>query len=141
VNNSPAVATDGVLHACIAVADLDAGIDWYGRILGFQSYQRHDYPEYGVRVVYLRLRDIELELVETANPKPCRRDDPPAGHVALRGISQLSFRVTNMESTVKRLQSLDVAIDFGPLHAPEFNLKACFIRDHEENLIEFIERL
>lgn len=141
MSDNPAVVTDGVLHACIAVSDLDAGIDWYRRVLGFQSYQRHNYPEYGVRVVYLRLRDIELELVETADPKPCQRGDPPAGHVALRGISQLSFRVADMESTVKQLRSLDVAIDFGPVNAPEFNLKACFIRDYDENLIEFIERL
>ena len=134
------VTTQNGLHACLVVSDLDAGIDWYGRVLGFQLRQRHDYTEYGVRVVYLEQRGAELELVETQTSKPCRRDDPPGGHFALRGLSQLSFRVADMDAAVGQLQGHGVAIVFGPVNSPEFNLKACFIRDYEDNLIEFIER-
>ncbi|MEW8625589.1 MAG: VOC family protein [Candidatus Thiodiazotropha sp.] len=141
MTDKSAITTNNGLHACLAVADLDGGVDWYGRVLGFQPLQRHDYSEYGVRVVYLVREGTELELVETPDPKPCRRGDPPADHVALHGVSQLSFRVADMDTTVGGLQDAGVAIVFGPVYAPEFNLKACFIRDYEENLIEFIQRL
>jgi len=129
------------LHACLSVTDLNATATWYQDTLGFEIFQRHEYPDYAMHVVYMKSNDVELELVETKNSTPCRRNDPPAGHVALRGISQLSFRVDNAEQVVEQLKNMSVDIVFGPVHAPEFNLNAFFIRDNEENLIEFIERL
>jgi catechol 2,3-dioxygenase-like lactoylglutathione lyase family enzyme len=141
VADAPIVNTQKGLHACIAVSDLDAGVDWYRRVLGFQLLQRHDYTEYGVRVVYLEYQGIELELVETLNPKSSHRGNPPAEHLALLGISQLSFRVGDMETAIQQLKGQGVELVFGPIEAPEFKLKACFIHDYEGNLLEFIERI
>ena len=129
------------LHACISVADLDATTSWYQDVLGFEIFQQHNYPDYAVRVVYMKSQGVELELVETQGSTLCRRDDPPAGHVALRGISQLSFRVDNAEQAAEQLKKRSINITFGPIHAAEFTLNAFFIRDNEGNLIEFIERL
>jgi len=129
------------LHACLSVADLNAATIWYRDTLGFEIFQRHEYPDYAVRVAYMKSNNVELELVETKNSMPCRRDDPPAGHVTLRGISQLSFRVDDAKQAMEQLKNISVKIVFGPVHAPEFNLNAFFIRDNENNLIEFIERL
>jgi catechol 2,3-dioxygenase-like lactoylglutathione lyase family enzyme len=134
------VKVNGGLHACIGVSDLDGGIEWYGRVLGFKPIQRHIYTEYGVRVVYMRREETELELVETADCKPVRRGNPPQDHVILSGISQLSFRVADLSLAIAHLQEMGIAIIFGPVDASEFNLRACFVRDYENNLVEFIER-
>ncbi|MEJ2620787.1 MAG: VOC family protein [Candidatus Thiodiazotropha sp.] len=129
------------LNACVVVSDLEAGIAWYRRVLGFELYQRHRYGSFGVEVAYLQREALEIELVEPPEPKPCHRDDPPGGHFAWRGISQLSFRVTDIDAAVQQLEEQAVAIVFGPLYSEEFNLKACFIRDCDDNLIEFIQRM
>ncbi len=141
MTSAPSVNIKNSLNACIVVSDLDTAIAWYQRVLGFQPTQRHRYEAYSVAVSYLRCQDMEIELVQPPEPKPCRRDDPPGGHLALRGVSQLSLRVTDMDVTVQQLKEQGVTIIFGPLYAEEFNLNACFIRDCDDNLIEFIQRL
>jgi catechol 2,3-dioxygenase-like lactoylglutathione lyase family enzyme len=141
MTTTPCISIKNSLNACIVVSDLQTGIDWYQRVLGFQPVQRHCYGSYGVDVAYLRRQDMELELVQPPAPKPAHRDDPPGGHLALRGISQLSLRVTDMDTAVQQLKEQGVMIIFGPLYAEEFNLNACFIRDCDDNLIEFIQRL
>jgi catechol 2,3-dioxygenase-like lactoylglutathione lyase family enzyme len=141
MTEAPLVATDGRIHACLSVADLDATAAWYRTVLGFRIFQRFDYTQFPVRVAYLRLGEVELELVEAKGAKADRRGDPPADHVARLGISQLSFRVADAKAAAATLAKHGISAVFGPVHAPEFNLNAFFVRDNEGNLVEFIERL
>ena len=92
---APLVTIDK-LHACIAVAHLDETIEWYHEVLGFEVVQRHDFQEFASRVVYLESNSIQIELVESKNFTSYQRPDPP-NHVLTQGISQLSFRVNNID--------------------------------------------
>lgn len=139
MNNKPIIEIDN-LHACISVANLDESIDWYQKVFGFKVFQRGEFPEFSTRIVYLGLKGVEIELVESSGSMTFRRPDPPIEHVMTQGISQLSFRVTNIEDVARRLKSHSIPIVFGPINADSLDLKAFFIRDNEGNLIEFIER-
>jgi methylmalonyl-CoA/ethylmalonyl-CoA epimerase len=134
------IATIDNLHSCIAVSNLEESVRWYCDILGFHVLQRHDFLDFSSRVVYLELNGVELELVESKEIKEFKRPDPPVGHVGLQGISQLSFRVKNLNEALDRAKERSVQIVFGPVTVDIFRLKAFFVRDSEGNLIEFTER-
>jgi methylmalonyl-CoA/ethylmalonyl-CoA epimerase len=127
------------LHVCIAVRDLDETGKWYREMLGFEMFQRQDLPEFSARVAYLKSNGIEIELVESANMVGLTRPDPP-NHAQQQGITQLSFRVEDLQEVLRRMHSRSVPVAFGPVDAADLRMKACFIKDNEGNLIEFIER-
>jgi methylmalonyl-CoA/ethylmalonyl-CoA epimerase len=58
----------------------------------------------------------------------------------MQGISQLSFRINNIEEVFARAQRRSIPIALELVNAEPLKFKAFFIRDHEGNLIEFIER-
>ena len=128
------------LHACLAVGDLEASARWYGDVLGFAVRQRQDFPELGARLVFMESHGVELELVQSAHFMPARRPDPPADHVAEQGISQLSFRVRDIEGVLEKVRARSIPVAMDLVDAAPLKLKAFFIRDNEGNLIEFIER-
>ncbi|TSA13419.1 MAG: hypothetical protein D4R73_00960 [Deltaproteobacteria bacterium] len=128
------------LNACIAVAHLDASINWYREVLGFEVLQRQDFPEFAARVAFLESKGVEIELVESRDFTPAPRPDPPKNHVLTQGISQLSFRVKNIEEIFARVKSRSIRVALDLVNAAPLKFKAFFIRDLEGNLIEFIER-
>jgi len=137
---TPPIATIDNLHACIAVANLDESVNWYRNVLGFEPIQRQDFPELSSRVVFLESNGVELELVESKHFTPARRPDPPTNHVLTQGISQLSFRVNNIEEVLEQVKNRSIPTALDLVDAKQLRLKAFFIRDNEGNLIEFIER-
>jgi methylmalonyl-CoA/ethylmalonyl-CoA epimerase len=139
MGTEPIIAIDN-LHACIAVENLEESIDWYRNVMGFNVFQRADYPDYSTRGAFLKSKGVELELVESKTVLRSRRQDPPFGHLTTQGISQLSIRVSDLAGVAERLKSRSIPIVFGPAKSSELRLEAFFIRDNEGNLIEFIER-
>jgi methylmalonyl-CoA/ethylmalonyl-CoA epimerase len=134
------IATINNLHACIAVGNLEESINWYRDVLGFQILQRRDFPELSARVVFLESNGVEIELVETKDFTSFQRPDPPQNHVLTQGISQLSFRVNNIEEVFERVKNRFIPVALELVNAEPLKFKAFFIRDHEGNLIEFVER-
>jgi catechol 2,3-dioxygenase-like lactoylglutathione lyase family enzyme len=134
------VATINNLHACIAVGNLEESINWYRDVLGFQVLQRRDFPELSARVVFLESNGVEIELVESQDFTSFQRPDPPKNHVLTQGISQLSFRVNNIEEVFERVKKRSISVALELVDAEPLKFKAFFIRDREGNLIEFVER-
>ena len=130
----PLVTLNG-LHVCIAVKNLDTSIEWYCQVLGFNVLQQKNFPELSARMVYLESQGVEIELVESKNIKSFERSAPPIAHLGIQGISQLSFRVNDLSTTMEQLKGFAIDILFGPVDAQELKLKAIFIRDNEGNII------
>lgn len=128
------------LSACLVVADLEATAEWYRQALGFKIFLQQDFPEYAARVAYLDTGAARIELVESHQFVSAPRPDPPA-HTVAQGVSQLSFWVDNLDAIVARARQQAIPIVFGPVTVPVLGLKACFVRDNEGNLIEFIQSL
>ena len=134
------ITTIDSLHACLVVENLPASVEWYRHVLGFDVLQSQDFPEMGAHVVFLGSHGVELELVESENFIPARRPDPPIEHIRTQGISQLSFRVDDLETILERARSRNVQVALGLVDAKPLRLKAFFIRDNDGNLLEFVER-
>lgn len=128
------------LSVCIAVSNLEETAKWYVETLGFRVVQQQDFPSYSSRIAFLESRGFRIELVETNGLIPDNRADPPA-HTQKQGLTQLSFKVNDIETAYEEAKKRDLTIALDLITVDAIGIKAFFIRDHEGNLIEFIEEI
>lgn len=124
-------------HGGVSVPDLDAAIDWYGRVLGFTLEKRFWIEAARSHTAMIRKGPLRFELfeVEGAAPLPEDRRHPPAD-LKTHGNKHLAFRVDDLEVFLAEMEARQVDVAFVVREA--FG-KGCFIRDCAGNLIEFVE--
>ncbi len=130
---------DGVrcISACLSVVDLDASLLWYTERLGFEEVLRKDFPELNARLAYVRHGELVLELVQSEPSVGVTRPAPPAGHIIVRGVTQISLHVDDAEKAMEQVKAAGVPPLTGLIDAAPIGVKAFFSEDPDGNLIEF----
>lgn len=126
-------------HGGVSVPSLDAAIDWYGRVLGFEVEKRFYIEAAKSHTAMVRKGPLRFELfeVEGAAPLPDDRRHPPAD-LKTHGNKHIAFHVADLEAFLVEMEAKAVDIAFVVREA--FG-KGCFIRDCAGNLIEFVEEV
>ena len=124
----------------LSVSDIERSAAWYSEKLGFEEVQRKSYPEFDTSLVFLEKSGYRIELIQDGkatdgNPRP----DPP-GHTVTFGISQFAFRTQDLEGIKADLERRQIPITWEFENA-ELGAKFLFIRDPDENLIQFLQLL
>jgi len=125
-------------HVCIGVADLDATIAWYQRVLGFEPDIRWTVPELpGFRLAYIKKGDFRIELIDTGDRKPAT-PTPMAFDEFLRmpGFSHLCFRVDDVDAAMADIEAQGIAPELPPTDFPDVGRRVAFFRDIEGNYLE-----
>lgn len=124
-------------HGGVSVPSLDAAIDWYGRVLGFEIEKRFQIAAAGAEAAMIRKGPLRFEIfeVEGAAPLPDDRRHPPSD-LRTHGNKHVAFRVEDLDAFLDEMTEKQVDIAFVVREA--FG-KGCFIRDCAGNLIEFVE--
>lgn len=124
-------------HGGVSVPSLDAAIEWYGRVLGFDVEKRFWIEAARSHTAMLRKGPLRFELfeVEGAAPLPDDRRHPPSD-LKTHGTKHLAFRVDDLEAFLAEMEGKQVDVAF--VVREQFG-KGCFIRDCAGNLIEFVE--
>lgn len=124
-------------HGGVSVPSLDAAIEWYGRVLGFELEQRFWIEAARSHAAMLRKGPLRFELfeVEGAAPLPEERRHPPSD-LKTHGTKHLAFQVDDLDVFLSEMEDKGADIAFVVREA--FG-KGCFIRDCVGNLIEFVE--
>lgn len=124
-------------HGGVSVPDLDAAIEWYGRVLGYELEKRFYIEAARSHTAMVRKGPLRFELfqVEGAAPLPDERRHPPSD-VKTHGNKHVAFRVESLDAFLSEMESKQVDIAFVVREA--FGT-GCFIRDCAGNLIEFVE--
>jgi catechol 2,3-dioxygenase-like lactoylglutathione lyase family enzyme len=124
-------------HGGVSVPSLDAAVDWYGRVLGFEVEKRFWIEAARSHTTMLKKGPLRFELfeVEGAAPLPEERRHPPSD-LKTHGNKHLAFRVADIEAFLAEMESK--AVDIAFVVREEFG-SGCFIRDCAGNLIEFVE--
>jgi len=90
-------------HVAIAVPDLAAAVSLYREALGAEVSAPQPLPEHGVTVVFVRLENTKVELLEPLGERsPIRAflDRNPAG-----GIHHLCYEVADIRAARDRLRA------------------------------------
>ncbi|MBW8840629.1 MAG: VOC family protein [Sphingomonadales bacterium] len=124
-------------HGGVSVPSLDAAIEWYGRVLGFEVEKRFFIDAARSDTAMLRKGPLRFEIfeVEGAAPLPDDRRDPPRD-LKTHGNKHLAFRVADLEAFLTEMEAKEADVAFV---VRETFGKGCFIRDCAGNLIEFVE--
>lgn len=124
-------------HGGVSVPSLDAAIDWYGRVLGFDVEKRFWIEAAKAHAAMVRKGLLRFELfeVEGAAPLPEDRRHPPRD-LKTHGNKHVAFRVPDLEEFLIEMEEKQADIAFVVREA--FG-KGCFLRDCAGNLIEFVE--
>ena len=125
-------------HVCIGVADLDATVAWYQRVLGFEVDIRWTVPELpGFRLAYIKKGDFRIELIDTGEREPAT-PAPMAFDQFLRvpGFSHLCFRVDDVDLAMEAIEAKGVSAELPPTDFPDVGRRVAFFRDVEGNFLE-----
>jgi catechol 2,3-dioxygenase-like lactoylglutathione lyase family enzyme len=124
-------------HGGVSVPSLDAAIEWYGRVLGFEVEKRFWIEAARSHTAMLCKGPLRFELfeVEGAAPLPDDRRHPPLD-VKTHGNKHVAFQIADLEPFLAEMAAKQVDIAFV---VRETFGKGCFIRDCAGNLIEFVE--
>ena len=124
-------------HGGVSVPSLDATIDWYGRVLGFEVEKRFWIEAARAETAMIRKGPLRFELfeVEGAAPLPDDRRYPPAD-LKTHGNKHVAFRVEDLDGFLAEMAEKQVDVAF--VVKEKFGSGA-FIRDCAGNLIEFVE--
>ncbi|MGL4489910.1 MAG: VOC family protein [Rhizobiaceae bacterium] len=124
----------------MSVPDIEATVAWYDEILGFKVDKRKSYPEFKTKLAFLVRDSFRVELIEDENAKPgIVRPDAPA-HTSTHGYSQFMFGTDDLAAVKAKLLVKGVPIHFEFENA-ELGVRFFFIRDPNQNLIAFVQRL
>lgn len=123
-------------HGGVSVPDLEAAIDWYGHVLGFQVERRFFIEAADAKAAMIRKGALRFELFEVAGaaPLPADRRHPPSD-LKTHGNKHVAFRVDDLDAFLAEVtaKGADVAM----VVREEFG-SGCFLRDCSGNLIEFV---
>ena len=88
-------------HLGIAVRDLEASKQLFGRLLGRECYKEEKVSGEGVNTAFFMLGETKIELLEATRP-----DSPIAKFIEKKseGIHHIAFDVADIREEVKRLK-------------------------------------
>jgi catechol 2,3-dioxygenase-like lactoylglutathione lyase family enzyme len=124
-------------HGGISVPDLDASIEWWRQVLGFEVEVRFPIPAIPADVAMLVNGPLHIELFQVAGAKPLpheRRE--PDTDLCTHGNKHVSFVVENVRQFAEELRRRGADIVWVRDMKHGSNI---FIRDNAGNLIEFVQ--
>lgn len=127
-------------HIGIAVKDLDAAEDLYGKLLGSPSYKREEVASQAVITSFFRTGPNKIELLVSTTP-----DGPIAKAIEKRGegIHHIAFEVADIRAEMARLKAEGFALlNEEPARGAD-NKLVCFIHPKSANgvLVELCQEI
>ena len=116
----------GFHHFTLLVRDLDTTAPFYDAVLGLRRKER---PDFGTRGIWYDMGtgNQELHLIEAANGVPARHEGHPA------------FEVADIRAAVDACRRAGAGIQQDVFVRNHDNSLSAFVRDPDENLIEFTQ--
>lgn len=128
--------------AAIVVNDLDSSFMWYQNKLGFEVEKPiENYPDYNLRLAFLKKNGFHLELVEKAGSIPLQEAQPE--NTNLGGVLKLGFLVDDLDGLYNKLSKddeVELLTTIGDLPEMDLSLKwpkrYFLITDPDGNLVQ-----
>jgi catechol 2,3-dioxygenase-like lactoylglutathione lyase family enzyme len=127
----------------LTVAKAEASAAWYRDRLGFRELSRGDYPEHGLRIIFLERDGFRLELIENSKSFPITRHVPGYRRMSslLQGVSKMAFRVDNADALAGRLKAEGVTFLFPLSTDGRMKLRHFIVADPDGNPVQFVQPL
>lgn len=127
-------------HLSLSVSSLEAMSRWYSKFVGFVPVTHRLTFSDNTDYCFMELENMKLELVEDKRSKPFSREGVP-NHTLLMGVTHFSFLVENVERTTAFLKEEGVEVLIDCFVVDAIKNKVTIVRDPDDNLVEFVEKL
>lgn len=126
-------------HFGMSVSDLDAAIDWFGRVLGFELDRKEDFlAKLGVHIAFVRNGNFLIELFQHDQAQAASPErSVPNEDIRTLGNKHMCFQISDMNAMIGRVRANGVTIAHGPFDAP--GSVAAFILGPDGALIELLQ--
>ena len=126
-------------HFGMSVGDLDAAIDWFDKVLGFELDRKEDFlAAHGVHIAFIKNGAFSIELFHHDQAQPASPErSVPNQDIRTLGNKHMCFQISDMAAMVERLKANNVTIAMGPFEAP--GSVAAFVLGPDGALIELIQ--
>ena len=127
-------------HIGIAVADLDESLASYKRIYGLVPIKMETMKESGLRIAFLKIGEVLVELLEPPEPGVGRIGKFIADYG--EGIEHMAFRVDNLDREMDRLRNEQIEMrDKTPREGADESRIAYIEPAYTQNVLtELVER-
>ncbi len=133
-NNIPDIRPD---HFGISVPDMDASLEWYQRVLGFELDFRVYLDIIPAHVAFIQRGKFRIELFQLDEAKPLPEERRmPNTDLQTHGNKHMCFGVQDMEEMLAHLHKEEADIVFSKVIQ---GTPTTFLRDNSGNLIEMIQ--
>ena len=118
-------------HLVLTVADIDATMDFYTRVLGMRAVT------FGDNRRALAFGDQKINLHPAAAPYEPKAKNPTPGSADLCFLT-----ATPLADVQRHLQTYDIAVEVGPIErtGATWPIRSVYVRDPNDNLIEIANR-
>lgn len=125
-------------HVGVSVADMDASIAWWERMLGFTLQRRYELASIPAEIAVLGNGALHVELLKVPAPRPADTERRvPDDDLQTCGNKHVAFSVADVRGLVETLRARGADIVW--IKDLPNGRAASFIRDNEGNLIEFVQ--
>lgn len=108
-NNTAALGVRHIDHVNLTVSDLDASVDWYGRVFGFVVVEGGLHASSNTRFAIVKSGDAMLALYEVKGRHVPDRAE--RARLGVHGMVHFSLRVANKAALEATLQREGVVVD------------------------------
>jgi catechol 2,3-dioxygenase-like lactoylglutathione lyase family enzyme len=126
----------GIDHVAITVADVEATVSWYSRVLGANPRYLAEWRAGKIPVVILQVGESRLSVHSAAAPAK------PHAHAPTPGSADLCFRWSGPLSDAEaHLAAFGIELELGPVPRPAADGKfgrSVYFRDRDNNLLELL---
>ena len=125
----------GVDHVSLNVTDIDASVEFYGRVLGFRELETVPFEDFSL--VYFEIPGggrLELFDYRGKNPRG-RREESEAG------LRHLAFAVADVDAAERRLRAHGVEVTLAATDLPSLASRVILFKDPNGVTLEFCQPL
>ena len=126
-------------HFGMSVSDLDAAIDWFDKVLGFELDRKEDFlAAHGIHIAFVKNGGFSVELFQHDQAHPASPErSVPNEDIRTLGNKHMCFQISDMDAMLERIHANDVTVALGPFEAP--GSVAAFVLGPDGALVELIQ--
>ncbi len=136
INHNDGLKSLALSNLAFTVSDLDAAIQWYGKVFGFKVIKRESFTAIGAEVAFINYGDINLEMLQIkyAIKIPEMFANPPE-HLRPVGNKVLVLKVKDLALATGELESKGVEFVWKNMNLTADSSPNTMIRDLDGNFI------
>ena len=117
-------------HIAVEVSNAEQSAEFYCGLLGFERGDKFEFPERGRTIIFVRLGETCVELLQSAG---C---EPYVAQPKMLGFKHLCLQTDDVDGEVERLRAAGVTIATEPFDT-QINSRIAFFEDPDGLTLEF----